>query len=629
MEAPMEKLLARINDSPVRDEVIAAILNPSLPSPSLTTASELTSPVRGEVPFPHGLDNDAGHLSAVQRGRRESLVSPLHIVTAAIAANSEPRCDGLGAQMTLQSGRIASMAPLKERLTKYFAPHTAQQRDWEVLATQTVGCPFKLETDSCDPVASRLIDEKDAVLYFQLFFKIRNPLVGLLDATLHTPNFVYSASFTLFSVICALGCAVSIRPRDQVLYPVLLSLANGNVKWCIAASVKSLETIQAIINMQYWAPLCPRQADDPYWLNLSHAVQVAREMSINKPNVVLEHIKLTAPDVSEEFRERLLRNYERTWLNTFIANKSFGIITGRPQCVSWKELSSHASEWWKKPMTEPSDRVISGIIEIRGLLLQALGRRSQIQPTPTSILDWHIEAYNTLSQTRNARCEPDTLPSAALLPILAFYMDHSLLVLNAQALRDIATVDQSVASSAILTISRRTIEVASRALDLVITDRTVLEVLLGFHNNQYIMICHAATEILRAIKRGGLTPTETATAAEKVIETPKHLERIIRLLPESSAAHLYLDLARFFACQVEAVTGATDVEAVRETIDQGLLPGDWFRAVDTGLPTTWLDMGYLGPGESVLDGSGFESLNDSDLYDFIFSQDPTSESGLL
>lgn len=102
-----------------------------------------------------------------------------------------------------------------------------------------------------------------------------------------------------------------------------------------------------------------------------------------------------------------------------------------------------------------------------------------------------------LTQTRNARCTPDDLPSSEYLPILAFYMDHSLLVLNAQALRDITAVNEPTTSTATLTISRRTLEVATRTLDLVLTDRTMSELLLGFQNNQYIMICHAATEILR------------------------------------------------------------------------------------------------------------------------------------
>lgn len=55
-----------------------------------------------------------------------------------------------------------------------------------------------------------------------------------------------------------------------MLYPVLLDLAEADLKWSIAVSVKSLETIQAIMNKQYWAPMSRRQSDDPSWLRLSH-----------------------------------------------------------------------------------------------------------------------------------------------------------------------------------------------------------------------------------------------------------------------------------------------------------------------------------------------------------------------
>lgn len=63
---------------------------------------------------------------------------------------------------------------------------------------------------------------------------------------------------------------MSDQTRDRVLYPILLDLAEADIKWSIAFSVKSVETIQAILNKQYWAPLGRRQSDDPSWLRLSH-----------------------------------------------------------------------------------------------------------------------------------------------------------------------------------------------------------------------------------------------------------------------------------------------------------------------------------------------------------------------
>ncbi|CAG7566370.1 unnamed protein product, partial [Fusarium equiseti] len=193
-------------------------------------------------------------------------------------------------------------------------------------------------------------------------------------------------------------------------------------------------------------------------------------------------------------------------------------------------------------------------------------------------------------------------------------MDHSILVLNAQALRDIdaaVAIDNS-ASEALLNIERKSIEVASRALRSLGTDKTMIELALGFQNNQYLMICHAITEILRAIKRGALTTEEVSAAAEKVIGVIPLLDNIVQLLPSSSAAHLYFDLARFFACQIDSLMGASDPQEMRETIDSGMFTNDWFKSMDMGMPDvyTMLDMGYLGMDSMMVDTDNFLVLDD-------------------
>ncbi|KAG5766169.1 hypothetical protein H9Q72_005787 [Fusarium xylarioides] len=565
----VEKLLARIEESGAREEVLTALLGQSLPSPNTTVS------IRG-TPWTHGQGTDSapeyGHdrsqssrsvthrrsVSYDESDDADGLVSPITMVTAAISMSSSAACDRLRSQMPMQPGmRETIMAPIKERLAVYFASHRAQQKDWEILATQAVDSPFKLERDTCDPLASRLIDDNDAALYFRLFFQIRHPLIGLLGATLHTREYVYGCSFTLFSVICALGCAVSARPRDRAIYPVLSSLASGNIRWCIAASVKSLSTIQAIIAYQYWAPLSARQADDPYWLTLSHAVQLAKEVGINRSDVVKEYVNAEFPNASPELTD-------------------------------------------------------SGVIEIRGLLLQAMEKRRHTVSTPASILEWHKEAYERLTRVRNERCKSDALPSSKYLPILAFYMDHSILVFNAQALRDLTASEDSAAASALLIIQRKSIEVAGRILDHLVTDKTMNDVSVGFQNNQFIMICHAMTEILRAVKKGGISPEETAAAAEKVISVIPFFDRVVQQLPASSSVHLYFDLARFFACQIDSLLAAPDPQASRETIDQGMFTDEWFKSVDSGVPdvATYIDMGYLGMDQSMMDANGFFDFND-------------------
>lgn len=69
---------------------------------------------------------------------------------------------------------------------------------------------------------------------------------------------------------------------------------------------------------------------------------------------------------------RLLRNFERTWLYIFIADKSFGIITGRSLRVNWNDMPADAGNWWQKPLTEPSDRLISGLVAMRKGLVRVI-----------------------------------------------------------------------------------------------------------------------------------------------------------------------------------------------------------------------------------------------------------------
>lgn len=76
-------------------------------------------------------------------------------------------------------------------------------------------------------------------------------------------------------------------------------------------------------------------------------------------------------------------------------------------------------------------------------------------------------------------------------------MDHSILVLSAQALRDMTALDEAMSSSELSAVSQKTFDVASRVLDLVLSDPVFRELMFGFHNNMYIMICHAVAEILQ------------------------------------------------------------------------------------------------------------------------------------
>ena len=70
-------------------------------------------------------------------------------------------------------------------------------------------------------------------------------------------------------------------------------------------------------------------------------------MGLHRPEVITQKVD-AIPGLCGEGRERRQRNYERVWLGIFIADKSFGIATGRPICVSWRELMPDVGDWWRK-----------------------------------------------------------------------------------------------------------------------------------------------------------------------------------------------------------------------------------------------------------------------------------------
>ncbi|KAL0779340.1 hypothetical protein CaCOL14_003824 [Colletotrichum acutatum] len=647
----VQKLLDRINESPVRDQVIAAIINSSkAQSHSELSALDSFSSLRDSVPaqldaavvdetiFPALIeqseesecdgppDSTLSPCPCSKLKKESSVVSPLHIMAAAFTTKdtsfANQNVDTAMPYLPLDAvGRRGNEGSMRKRLIEYFTPRVTHDTDWYVLASQSINSTLKLETTACDPVTARLADQDDVSLYFQLFFQTRNPHLGLLDPDLHTPKYVRHASFTLFSVICALGCAISTRPRDRILYPTLLSLAEANLAWSIAVPVRSLETIQAILAMKYWAPMYQKQGDDPHWLHISHAVQLAKELGINKPTIIADLVKALAPDNTVEMRERFSRNLERTWLYVFIADKSFGIVMGRSPIVAWKELPPCPCQWWKKSMTTPLDRMISGIIEIRVQLLESLKQLERMKKTSVSISIWHAKNYDVLDRTCKIRCYENDASSTPTLPILAFYMKHSLMILNAQAARELRRLGGATAST-IVAVNSKAFETARQLLDLALHDQTVLDIGLGWHNNQFVMVAHAITEIVQALSRGDISSVDHETAASQIRAISTWLEEKAQALPATSIASLYSAFSRLL---VSGLGGEASNDTQRrqdhtsdETPDS--LMTDWSRAVDVASlnPMDWLDMSFLGNEDSFggLENVDFNDLNDNGALRF-------------
>lgn len=83
-------------------------------------------------------------------------------------------------------------------------------------------------------------------------------------------------------------------------------------------------------------------------------------------------------------------------------------------------------------------------------------------------------------------------------------MDHSIMVLNAQALRDALAL--GVPAGEFQSISQKTVQVSSRLLQGVLANPSLGDSMLGFHNNQFMIMSHAAAEIVYVCVCGLVVP---------------------------------------------------------------------------------------------------------------------------
>ncbi|KAI9147359.1 putative aquaporin TIP2-1 [Paramyrothecium foliicola] len=377
----------------------------------------------------------------------------------------------------------------------------------------------------------------------------RRPLCGDMAEQRNGATAFISPLHILAAAVDTEAASRSPSPYPAAPTTALSTNSEADMKWSIAMSVKSLETIQAIIIMQYWAPVSTRQLEDPYWLFLNHATQLAREIA----------------GKSEEFKMRLKRNFERTWLYIFVADKSFGIITGRSLRVSWKDMPDNAGNWWQESCTVPWDRMVSGLVAMRRSLLEVNESSQDRGNSITSIVTWHDHAFNKLTQFRIDSLATGSLDYTAPVRILGFYHDHSILVFNAQA---------------------------------------------------PLRYFSAPT---KAIKRGGQAITDIEKATLKLKAIPKHLQKIARGLPASSHAPLYLSLSQFFVGQLEEATSRmNDGTITNGALNQDDGTGEMWALDDGSVidPAMWFDMGFLTSSQQPSFSEADAGLTTTSLNDF-------------
>lgn len=105
-----------------------------------------------------------------------------------------------------------------------------------------------------------------------------------------------------------------------------------------------------------------------------------------------------------------------------------------------------------------------------------------------------------------------------------------------------------------------------------------------------------------------MSAADISQAAAKVKAIPEHLEKAAQELPVTSAIHLYLSLARFFASQFDNIVNSGSNLPYNGVVDTSYPSADWWRALDVGPldPAIRFDMGFLGSEELNFDLHNFD-----------------------
>ncbi|KLT42907.1 hypothetical protein CC85DRAFT_71925 [Cutaneotrichosporon oleaginosum] len=184
------------------------------------------------------------------------------------------------------------------------------------------------ETD--DPVSLHALSEVEANQLVQLFMERLNPLVAVLDAQLHTLEYLRRTSSVLFSTVLA----SSARFFRQDLHPALISHARTVLDRALLSGLSEIGVIQSLMIMTYWKD----PEDTSGWMKVGMAIRLGYSR--------FWHIPRHDPLPDDEREARKLLNAERTWFCLFSFDRGQSYIHGLPTTI---RLNDHSDpEIWAR-----------------------------------------------------------------------------------------------------------------------------------------------------------------------------------------------------------------------------------------------------------------------------------------
>ncbi|RFU26076.1 hypothetical protein B7463_g10260, partial [Scytalidium lignicola] len=238
-----------------------------------------------------------------------------------------------------------------------------------------------------DPVELGIVTMEEAEDLFPIYFHRLHPINGILDPKLHTPTFVRTRSALLFTWMLAI--TAQFNPDCSTLAKRLRLHGEKLSKHVHTCGYKSVDIIQGYYISLLSATPASSMYEERTWLYTMYAFGVAADLGLDQRcrdlsgRTGAETLREPTPTGSPqqypanmsnsprthmgpaEFRQRLARNRERTWLRIFLWERASSAARGRMNPFPENELTLHIESWWRHDLAIDTDKHTCAFILFR------------------------------------------------------------------------------------------------------------------------------------------------------------------------------------------------------------------------------------------------------------------------
>ncbi|RAL16777.1 fungal specific transcription factor domain-containing protein [Aspergillus homomorphus CBS 101889] len=366
IEKAYRQIQAELRKGPGSTSLPKATISP-VPQPSVSTSHEALSQ--------HSLQPVSNPLALLADASE-----PLH--TSESQPSKELTEPGRGRDLLSRPGYVSlglhlSRETLETGLDTLFASTSKTGRNVDYFK-QPSPTAFRDVGPDLDPVDLGLVTMEEAHALFPIYFARLHPVNGILDPLLHTPEFVRSQSALLFTWILALTAQFD-RTHSSLARRLQLhgEKLSRHVHTC---GLKSVEIVQGYYISLLSATPAKSLAEERTWLYTMYAFGTAAELGLDQHSRPFGQLM---DSTESTYRQRLIRNKERTWFRILLWERANSAARGRINPFPDTELIANIEAWWKHPLADATDKHTCAFILLRRHLASIhADLRTQRKATP-------------------------------------------------------------------------------------------------------------------------------------------------------------------------------------------------------------------------------------------------------